>query len=740
MPTVTKTIGTSSRDFSTIAAWAAALPANLVTDGNSYVGQCFNDAEFAVTSTITINGNTTDATHTIQLTTGAGQSFRDNAGAQTNALRYNQANGVGIRKTNNYNQTLTTDADFITFTGLQIATTGGNSPNGLTTTNATGHQIVDFCIVENVSGSNTASCVVKGSSAKIRNSLVVVRGNSTGAGLALLSGAGAYNCTVVRTGTAGDTGVSSAYASSVVENCALFGFTTASSGTITGSGNITDQASGPGTSPLVSKTYANQFQNTSDATRDFRLKAGADCLDAGTTDSTNAANDIVGTTRPQGGAYDIGCWELVVAAVAAFLPSPRRRLRRYIAPVRPRQPILRRGAVPNLFRQSLQASDAAVASMVRQAGIPLQASDGALATMVRQTGKPLSASDAAVAAMVEHKTTAVALSASDAAVASMVKQTGKPLSASNSAVATMVRAVGKALQATDSAVASMVRSCGKALGASDAAAATMVRQVGKPLAALDAAVASMTRQTSKSLAASDAAVATLTTIKVKLQSLAASNAAVASMVRQTGKVLQASDSAVASMSRAIAKSLSAVNSAIASMVRSTGKPLAATNAAVATLSHAFSKTLSASNSAIATMARQTGKGLAAGNSALATMVRGTGKALQAVTSPLATMVRAIAKPLQASNAALATIIKVVPKKLAAATTPVATLFRGFARTLSASTTPVATIALLKHIGHIILQRAKLAGARVIAILKGSRITPTLKGSSTTDDLEGEVDQ
>src|SRR5262249_25313543 len=100
MGIVTKTIGTSGRDYSTVQAWEDALPANLVTDGNSQVGQCFNDSEFTVAGDIlTISGETTDASHTITITTGSGQSFRDNAGVQTNALLYNVSNGVGLRAT-----------------------------------------------------------------------------------------------------------------------------------------------------------------------------------------------------------------------------------------------------------------------------------------------------------------------------------------------------------------------------------------------------------------------------------------------------------------------------------------------------------------------------------------------------------------------------------------------------------------------------------------------------------------
>lgn len=63
-----------------------------------------------------------------------------------------------------------------------------------------------------------------------------------------------------------------------------------------------------GGSNLVSKTAANQFVS---ATADFRLKIGADCINAATPDLTDIAtnDDIAMTQRPN--IWDIGAWELV---------------------------------------------------------------------------------------------------------------------------------------------------------------------------------------------------------------------------------------------------------------------------------------------------------------------------------------------------------------------------------------------------------------------------------------------
>ena len=89
--TVVKSIGTASRDYSTLQAWEDAAPANLVTADQVWKGECYNDSTF--TAGVTISGITTDATRYIWLTAAAGQSFADHP---ENALDYNAANGVAI--------------------------------------------------------------------------------------------------------------------------------------------------------------------------------------------------------------------------------------------------------------------------------------------------------------------------------------------------------------------------------------------------------------------------------------------------------------------------------------------------------------------------------------------------------------------------------------------------------------------------------------------------------------------
>lgn len=317
MPTtVVKSIGSSSRDYSTLQSWEDACPSNLVTSDQIWQGECYNDSEFSSSSSLlTISGQTVDSTRYVVLKCAAGQSFRDNANVQTNALRYNQSNGVGVRCTGGYAQAITVSTQYTRIEGLQVQC----SNNSQALYNTSNNCDFNFCIFESARSGSGYAVELADSGTKLRNSLVVNTTSGGGRGVLLYNGASAYNVTCVKPSdvTAAQTAFTRSYGTPILKNCAGFGYTdfTNSDASFSSSSgnNCTDDSTAPGSSNQVSKTYANQFQNTTNASRDFRLKTGSDCIDNGATDSTNAAIDIAGTSRPSGSAYDIGCWELVSA-------------------------------------------------------------------------------------------------------------------------------------------------------------------------------------------------------------------------------------------------------------------------------------------------------------------------------------------------------------------------------------------------------------------------------------------
>lgn len=326
MGIVTKSIGSAGgRDYSTVQAWEDALPANLVTDGNSQVGECYADSEFVVNGTVlTIGGETTDASHTITLQCAAGQSFDANASRQTNALKYNASNGVALRSTAIYNSNVidTGTVGNVFIDGLQMS---GASLNGFATLNASLQTSAHPRVTNSIMLCNSNASGVFGVS--LANCLVIQRGAAQGVGLVNHGGSKVVNTTIVRPSdiSAASSGIStSPYVDAfTVKNVAIFGFSTGVTDPSTagvGSNNATDlSAVGVGTSNQVSKTFTAQFVGTLDASQDFKVLAGAALIDNGVTDTTDipSATDIVGTSRPQSTAWDIGCWEYVFPVAAA---------------------------------------------------------------------------------------------------------------------------------------------------------------------------------------------------------------------------------------------------------------------------------------------------------------------------------------------------------------------------------------------------------------------------------------
>lgn len=318
MGTVTKSIGSGGgRDYSTLQAWEDALPANLVTDGNAQVGECYNDSEF--TARVSISGQTTDATNNITLRCASGQSFSDHADKLTNRLAYNASNGVAVRTTTAYaSAVIVVTTNNVLIEGLQIKATGTHTPAIAATGSA---NVVRKCIISAVSrnAANGFVALVAGTGNLITNSLVIADASNGCTGVSVTTGGSAVNCTVVRPSnrTAGGKAFHAAYNTSTVKNCAIFGFTVSSTGTYASDGhNVTDHTSAPGsTSNITSATYANQFvqSSTGSSVEDFRIVGtGADLDDAGVTDTTNipAGDDIVGQTRS---TWDVGCWEYVAS-------------------------------------------------------------------------------------------------------------------------------------------------------------------------------------------------------------------------------------------------------------------------------------------------------------------------------------------------------------------------------------------------------------------------------------------
>lgn len=320
--TVNKTIGTTgSPNFSTIQTWEDAIPVNITAAGSDqiHVGQQTTNLTVSSGAACTFSGTVTDSSHTIALAPGAGLSFKDNASAQSNPLRALTTNGVLLTHSTAYASALVISEDNVFLSGLQVRKSGAGGGSPVAMSGSFVHDI-NQCIFENASGGPVV--FLAGASAIIKNSLLVLSKASSANGvLRLDSSATAYGCTaVVPTGVAAPAGIlQGAYGSTVVENCALYGngapLKVSGGNTPAYANCASDAASLP--TGVASLAYASAgfvaIAGTG-TTHDYRLSSAAAGLCNIGHNYGLSAIDIVGTSRPQGSDYDIGCWEVQVAA------------------------------------------------------------------------------------------------------------------------------------------------------------------------------------------------------------------------------------------------------------------------------------------------------------------------------------------------------------------------------------------------------------------------------------------
>ena len=335
MAVITYTVG-SGQTYANLAAAVAALPANIVTDGNSYVLEMYS-SELAF-SPLTIT-NTCDATHNITIKPAAGLSFRD---AAISPLAYRAAAGITIAGGVASATLLSLKADYTVIQDLQIAQTNTSGRIALQLYNA--NCSVTGCIIDGYM--DTSSNVVLdllGTNTVAKNCVIVLRGSAGTNAKAIEFGYGGQQllgCTVVQPSDASIkvAAFTQAGGTITIKDCAIFGF--GSLGTLTtvnaDGHNVTDLATAPGsTGNLVSKSYSNQFINTTLASLDLTPKAGADLIGSGSPDAaltvdiarvTRANPPSVGAmestnTTPVAAPTNLNIATQITSPTASFVPS-----------------------------------------------------------------------------------------------------------------------------------------------------------------------------------------------------------------------------------------------------------------------------------------------------------------------------------------------------------------------------------------------------------------------------------
>jgi hypothetical protein len=347
MPTtVTKTIGSASRDYASVKAWvdacASTYPSGLVAADVIWKGELYNDSEFG---SVAYGGDnsciwagttiTTDATRYLWLKCATGQSFQDHADDATLPLRYDQSKGVGFRVTGNYQEIIGAHSSGTSTTkmvveGIQMFYDSTYSSNYYIPIQG-GNLTLNGCLLQDLRTGGTICVALSDNEDDVLINCVFVSRGSSFSGTYIRGGGAIRNCTVVRPSDLGGGGegiANNAGLYPLVKNCAVFGFTTPFAGTIasytSGSGNnASSVASGsiPGSSNQASLTYTSQFEVTTDAARDWRAKSGGSIIANGARDQTYTADlDIIGASRSTS-TPTIGAREFISGAGATLSGS-----------------------------------------------------------------------------------------------------------------------------------------------------------------------------------------------------------------------------------------------------------------------------------------------------------------------------------------------------------------------------------------------------------------------------------
>ncbi|MFA4835043.1 MAG: right-handed parallel beta-helix repeat-containing protein [Dehalococcoidia bacterium] len=325
--TNTYTIGTSSRNYSTIQAWETARNGNLVTANTVEKGECYNDSTF--TAGVTIDGSTTDATRYMWLSVASGQRHTGTAGT-----------GAKVDPTTAGHVILVQD-DYSIVEWLEITDYGQDSQyfNGIRLSSESNSTVRNNLVHDNVYyGSSTGiGHYDTGGSDNIYNNFIYsgTQEAAFGYGIAAYwsSAINIYNNTVYLPATSGGYGFVADNASNVVvkNNLAITNtnssfYTNVGSWSADSNYNASSDTTSPGANSLDNVTAAATFTTTTLGSENLHLKTGASSLNVGSDLSATFTTDIDNETRPTGAnTWDIGADESVPApsvSSASDTPDP----------------------------------------------------------------------------------------------------------------------------------------------------------------------------------------------------------------------------------------------------------------------------------------------------------------------------------------------------------------------------------------------------------------------------------
>ena len=311
MATVTFSVGTSSRDYSTwTSAEADGDNGGLYSSGDDPLWEGYDDSVF--NEGLTINCGATVGLNSITMRPAAGEGHDGTA-------------GTGVRFVQTGYNRIDISTDIPThFLGIEVDCA---SNNGIAINSDTVHE-VGRCIVHDDAGGGRDGISGSYRPCVIHNNVIYDMSGSGinfGAGDAngqKINNNTVYNCT--------GTGIVYADFNSIdsIRNNVCMGngtdFSKSSPTNATASNNISSDATAPGTSSLTNQTTADQFEAITGGSEDLKLKTGADAIGAGADLGTSPAGvqyDILGRDRDSSGdTWDVGAHQTFSAVASAVIP------------------------------------------------------------------------------------------------------------------------------------------------------------------------------------------------------------------------------------------------------------------------------------------------------------------------------------------------------------------------------------------------------------------------------------
>jgi len=331
MATVTKSIGTTARDYTTMTLWEADLDdTGIYSSGDDAVGECYNDSVFD--ETFTVDGGSTVGLASIRLSVASGERHDGTAGNGARIVRTAARVEVALESSVN-----------TTMEWIEVDANGNGDGSGFIN-RATNDTTIQRCILHGVERNGNVPGVSLGTengAAYIHNTIIYdflctesgtnyaygIRADNTGGGDVHQI----HNVTIY--GITNNNGSGPAYGvlnidnvSKTYKNVVIAGTGGTSSGTIQDwavstdnnadcATNASDDSTAPGAfagEPIVAGT---EFTSVAGGSEDFHLKTGAESIDAGTdigTTPTGVNFDIDSRDRDaEGDTWDMGADEFV---------------------------------------------------------------------------------------------------------------------------------------------------------------------------------------------------------------------------------------------------------------------------------------------------------------------------------------------------------------------------------------------------------------------------------------------